>query len=386
VESSTIVRVLHVIKAKGIGGAERHLLTLLPGLRDAGVEVGLVVIATDQAGKFIDPMRSAGIRVHVLDAPRFSVSMGLIRRLENEIKAFRPDLVHTHLIHADLHGQIAARLSRVRGVSSIHSVHDFYRRHPYRYGAKLAGRLAERTIAISRYAADFVVGARIVPRDRARVVSYGIDADGWALPAEQRRRARRGFGIVDDDVVVGMAARLIPGKGHEDVIRALGITARSGHPIRLLIAGEGPARPFLESDSRAVPGERIRFLGFVDDVVRFMNAVDIVCFPTRPSLGEGFGLAALEAMAAARPVVASSVASLPEIVQDGRTGLLVPPERPDALADAFVRLASDPAERRRMGRAARDRAASTFSLDSMVRGTLGVYREAIDARTAGSAS
>jgi glycosyltransferase involved in cell wall biosynthesis len=378
--------VLHVVKVKGIGGAERHLLTLLPGLRNAGVDVGLVVIAIDQAGRFIDPMRGSGIPVHVLDAPRLSVSIGLIRRLENEIKAFRPDLVHTHLIHADLHGQIAARLSGVLGVSSIHSVHDFYRRNPYRYAAKLGGHLAERTIAISRYAADFVVGARIVPRDRARVVSYGIDADGWALPAEQRRKARGGFGIVDDGVVVGMAARLIPGKGHEDAIRALGITARSEHPIRLLIAGEGPARASLESLAVAVPEGRIRFLGFVDDVVRFMNAVDFVCFPTRPSLGEGFGLAALEAMAAARPVVASSVASLPEIVQDGRTGLLVPPERPDALADAFVRLASDSAERRRMGEAGRERAASTFSLDVMVRDTVEIYQEAVDARRAGSPS
>ena len=97
-------------------------------------------------------------------------------------------------------------------------------------------------------------------------------------------------------------------------------------------------------------------------------------------------MAALEAMAAARPVVATSVASLPEMIQNERTGLLVPPERPDALADAFVRLASDSAERRRMGEAGRERAVSTFSLDVMVRRTIAIYQEAVKARRRGSPS
>jgi glycosyltransferase involved in cell wall biosynthesis len=371
------VRVLHVIKAKGIGGAERHLLSLLPALRDAGAEVGLVVIAAERAHLLVEPMRRAGVPVHVVNAPRSPLSIGLLRRLVRQIEGFGPDLVHTHLIHGDVHGQSAARLAGVPGVSSIHSVHDFYRRNPYRLAASFAGRRAVRTIAISRYAGDFIVEAGVVPAERARVVYYGIEPSGWALSDERRLIARRDLGIDESDVVIGLASRLIDGKGHEDAIRGFGSAAASNHALRLLIAGDGPRRPQLESIASSIPGDRIRFAGFVDDVVALMNAVDVVCFPTQPSLGEGFGLAVLEAMAAARPVVATSIASLPEIVVDGKTGVLVRAHDPDGLAAAFLRLASDPGERRSMGAAAKARARSRFSLDEMVRGTVAVYEEAV---------
>jgi glycosyltransferase involved in cell wall biosynthesis len=370
--------VLHIAKVAGIGGAERHLLSLLPALQRTGLQIGMVVIASDQADRFISPLRRSGVDVDVLDAPSKDLSIRLARDLTASIRRLHPDIVHTHLIHADLYGQAAARRLGVRGVASIHSVHDFYRRHPYRFAAKIGGHLASRTIAISRYAAEFIVGAGIVRSDRARIVHYGIDPESWLLSADQRRRARNELGLDEGDVVVGMASRLIAGKGHEDAIRATGLAAESDLRIRLVIAGEGPMRESLEAAARAVPGDRIKFVGFVDDVTRLMNAVDIVCFPTQPSLGEGFGLAALEAMAAARPVVASAVASLPEIVDDGRTGVLVPPQQVGLLADAFLRLAADPAERERMGVAARVRAESTFSIDAMVRGTSDVYEEVLD--------
>jgi glycosyltransferase involved in cell wall biosynthesis len=147
--------------------------------------------------------------------------------------------------------------------------------------------------------------------------------------------------------------------------------------IRLMIAGEGSLREQLEAAAREVPNDRVRLVGFVQDVPRFMSAVDVVCFPTQPSLGEGFGLAALEAMASSRPVVATAVASLPEVVLDGETGLLVPAGDAGALARALGRLAVDKDERLRMGLAGRRRAGSTFSLAAMVQKTNGVYQEAL---------
>jgi glycosyltransferase involved in cell wall biosynthesis len=371
------LRVLHVQKVKGVGGSERHLLSLLPSLRRAGIDAGIVVIASEQAQRFIEPMRLGGVPVQVVSARGSPFSPALLRDLTKLVDHYHPAIVHTHLIHADLHGLAVARRRRVRAVSSIHSAHTFYRREPYRSAMRIAQGFATRTIAISRFAGDYVVDAGVVRAERLRVVPYGIDVSGWLLAPKEREEARRGLGLRPDHVAIGVASRLIDGKGHADVIQAIARLASAVPEIRLVIAGDGPTRVLLESAARQVPGKKIRFEGFVHDVPRFMNAMDVICFPTHPSLGEGFGLAALEAMAASRPVIATSVASLPEVVVDGETGVLVPPGDVGALAAAIEGLAGDPGRRARLGAAAHDRASSTFSLEAMVERTVEVYQEAL---------
>jgi glycosyltransferase involved in cell wall biosynthesis len=143
----------------------------------------------------------------------------------------------------------------------------------------------------------------------------------------------------------------------------------------LLIAGQGPLRAELERQAREL-GANVDFLGFVADIHGFLSACDLLAFPTQPEFGEGFGLAALEAMAAGCPVVATDVASLPQVVgSDREAGVLVDPANVDELADSLVALADDADLRRRMGAGARERAISRFSLDAMVERTLAVYDE-----------
>jgi glycosyltransferase involved in cell wall biosynthesis len=147
----------------------------------------------------------------------------------------------------------------------------------------------------------------------------------------------------------------------------------------LLIAGEGPLRPELERQARRL-GETVRFLGFVREIREFMGACDVLAFPSQPAFGEGFGLAALEGMAAGRPIVATATCSLPEVVASGESGLLVDPENSDELAAALVRLAADSHLRAEMGREAHRRARDVFSLEAMVQRTIAVYDEVGDAR------
>ena len=244
----------------------------------------------------------------------------LVASLCDEMRSYRPDLVHTHLIHADLHGQLAARLVRIPGVSSIHSTHDFYGRQPYRSAATIAGRSARMTIAISNHVQRFLERLHITRPGGVRMVHYGIDASRWPLPAPARARARETLGLRAGDVAVGIASRLVPYKGHDLLLRAHGHAARRAPGLRLLIAGEGPLRGALERQAKAQNGD-VWFLGFVSDIRSFMGACDVVVFPSQPEFGEGFGLAALEAMAAARAVVASAACSLPEVV--GSDGLMI---------------------------------------------------------------
>jgi glycosyltransferase involved in cell wall biosynthesis len=370
------MRALHVQKVSGIGGSERHLLTLLPGLAEAGVEVRMLVAATEQANRFTEPLSSRGIPVKEVRAgPHFNplLAAALIR----EIRGFRPDLVHTHLIHADLHGQPAAALARVTGVSSVHGTPGFYDREPYRTAHRLTGRLAGRTIAISEHVRRFLEERRLSRPERIDVVPYGIDAAQWPLPGVERERVRQELGLAHDDVAVGIASRLIPGKGHAALIDAHAAAVGQDRRLRLLVAGDGPIRAELEHRAARAGDGSVRFLDFVADIRGFMNACDIVAFPTEPALGEGFGLAALEAMASARPVVATAVGSLPELVRPRDTGVLVDPGAIGELAAALVELAGDASLRADMGARAEERARAVFSVEAMVERTLGVYRRGL---------
>jgi glycosyltransferase involved in cell wall biosynthesis len=369
------VKVLHAQKVSGIGGSERHLLSLLPALAEAGIEVRMLVAATGRFDHFTDRLGDLGIPCSIVPAGP-DANPRLVVAVRREIRAFRPTLVHTHLVHADLHGLLAARLTGFPAVSSVHGTPSFYLSEPYRSCRRLAGRWATRTIAISEHVREFVERLRLARPGSVRTVHYGIDASEWPSSDKSRDRARTEVGIASDDVAVGVASRLIPGKGHVELLDACARARRKAPRLRLLVAGDGPLRRELETRSHELDlAERVRFLGFVTDIRAFMGACDVLAFPTQPQLGEGFGLAALEAMASARPVIATRVGSLPEVVSDEATGLLVDPQNVEALAAALVRLAEDADLRERMGEQARIRAQQEFSLERMVERTLGVYGE-----------
>jgi glycosyltransferase involved in cell wall biosynthesis len=217
---------------------------------------------------------------------------------------------------------------------------------------------------------------RLAASDRIRVIHYGIDAEGWARDAPSRTSARASFGIEEQMIVIGIAARLIDGKGHAALIEAVGQAIRADDvPALLLVAGRGDERGRLEALAAAhCPPGRVQFLDFVEDIERLLAACDIVAFPT-DGHGEGFGLTALEAMAGSRPVVATRFASLPEVVEDDVTGLLVAPGSVDELRRALVELAMDPTRRLALGEAGALRARRQFGLRRMASATRAVYNE-----------
>ena len=187
-------------------------------------------------------LRAAGVDTTVKSAGP-DVNPLAVTGLVGEIRRFRPDLVHTHLVHADVHGQLAASVARVVGISSVHGTPEFYGREPYRSAGRMVGRLARRRIAISEYVADFIRRARLAPPDRIRVVPYGIDARLLEGGAESRSDDRAALDLHDSDFAIGIASRLIPGKGHDVLIEAVAAAARESSAVKLLVAGDGPDAP-----------------------------------------------------------------------------------------------------------------------------------------------
>jgi glycosyltransferase involved in cell wall biosynthesis len=367
------MKVLHIQRIGGIGGSERHVLELLPALRERGLEVSFLGLDDTSAaapGTFYDALAERGIPFERLACPR-DVDPLLSRRVRRSVRRVAPDLVHTHLVHADVYGALAVLGSRAALVSTKHN-DDPFRSGRFRHLERLLTRRAALVVCITGALARFnreVVG---LPAEKLRVVHYGLDAPPhpWGPPG--------GPALPDDAPVLVAVCRLVPQKGVDVAIEALA-RIRQRHPdARLVVLGEGPLRGELRAlASRLGVEDAVSLPGRVGDVAWWLRRATVVVHPAR---WEGFGLALLEAMLCSRPIVAAAVSSVPEIVVDGETGHLVPPDDPAAFADGVTALLDDPARSAALGAAGRERARTEFSVTRMAERTVAVYEDA-SART-----
>jgi glycosyltransferase involved in cell wall biosynthesis len=346
------VRVAHIHRIGGIGGSERHLLTLLPALAERGIETVLIGL-DDPRGEpepFYDALHVPAVR---LDNPR-DLDPLLLVRLTRELRRIDPDVVHTHLVHADVYGGAAARLAGAPLVSTKHN-DDPFRVGPFRYVERGLARVSSGIVAITDSLRDFTVERVGIPADKVTTIHYGLDE----LPAAWGENPPDD--VPPDARVVLAVARLVPQKGLDVAVSALK-RVREHHPdVVLVVLGEGPER-------QRLAGDGVHLLGRVPDVAAWLRRANVLVHPAR---WEGFGLALLEAMLASLPVVATRVSSIPEIVVDGETGLLVPADDADALATALLRVLDDPAG---FGAAGLARARAEFSVARMADRTVDFYR------------
>jgi len=359
--------VLHVGKVSGISGSEAHLLTLLPGLRERGWDVRFCLLHEGEPGawEFAERLAASGIRVDQVRLGR-DVDPRAFGRLVNVVRDVKPTLLHTHLVHADAYGLPAGKLARVPVLASTkHGFNPFRDSRAFAVGDRSLGRLVDLHIAISAGLADYLAATEGFDRSAFEIVHYGIAAGPEPPPPPPAPRL----------VCVG---RLVPIKGHGTLLDAIGRARRDVPELTLEIVGDGPLRVELEAHARRLElGESVRFAGRVSPVAPAYERAAVVVVP---SLGEGFGMVALEAAERGRAVVASSVGGLPEIVDDGRTGLLVAPSDAGSLAGAIVDLATDPARAAELGRAGRERSLAEFSLDRCADRTDALYRSALSRR------
>ena len=350
-------------RMRGIGGSERHLLTLLPALAERGADP--VFVGLDDPAWDAEPFyRELGVPAVRVRAPR-DVDPRLLLALRRELQRLRPDVVHTHLVHADVYGALAARATVV---STKHN-DDPFRLGPFRHVERALARRVSRVIAITQALARFTVERVGLPAEKVEVVHYGLDEPppAWA--------ENRPLLLPEGARVLLAISRLTTQKGVDVAVRALAEVRREHADAVLVVLGEGEEREALERLARDLGVAEAVFLpGRAGDVADWLARAELFVHPAR---WEGFGLVLLEAMLVGRPVVASAVSAVPEIVVDGDTGLLVPPDDPAALARALARLLDDRDLAARYGDAGRERARREFSVDRMARRTLEVYDAAV---------
>lgn len=362
------MRVLHVHRVGGIGGSERHLLTLLPALAARGAAVSFLGLDDPRGAPepFYAELERVGIPGSRLRAPR-DLDPALAVRAARVVRTQRPDIVHTHLVHADVYGALAAAAAGAALVSTKHN-DDPFRAGAFRHVERLLAQRAAAVICITDALARFNAERVGIPPGKLVVIHYGLDAPppGWGgNPEVELPEGAR--------VLLGIG-RLAEQKGYETAVRALPQILAAEPGAVLVVLGEGPERARLEALARELGvADAVVLPGRAGDVAAWLERAELFVHPCR---WEGFGLVLLEAMLAGLPVVASEVSAVPEIVAGGETGLLVPPGEPDPLARAVTSVLADAARRAAMGKAGRTRAHERFSVARMAERTLEVYSAA----------
>jgi glycosyltransferase involved in cell wall biosynthesis len=372
------MKIIHVAKVAGIAGSEGHLIQLLPRLRAAGIDARMIVLgaAGHKPGDLIEALRAQGVPADLMPVA-WHIDPGLILRLRDHFRAERPDIVHTHLIHADLHASPAARSAGVpHVVGTRHNTDRFRAWLPFRAINRWLWAQTDRGIAISDAVRKFIYQYEGARPGQVQTIYYGFEPPPDD-PGDAARQAdlRRELAIPPEAPLIGSICRLIEQKGLSYALQAFAQVLQRAPNAHYLIAGDGRLRGELERQVQALGlADRVHFLGWRSDTHAIYEAMDVFL---APSLWEGFGLVLLEAMGHSLPVIGSTAGAIPEIVIDGETGLLAPPADAAALVEPLARLLTDREAARRMGQAGRKRLETTFSVERMVGETIRFYEGVI---------
>lgn len=373
------VRVLHLRASAGFAGPEQGLLRLGVALRQIGVTIKIIVYARLRPERpdvfwVVDEGRRRGLPVE-LWADRAKLPWADVNRLAGEIAAGAFGVLVTHDHKSDLLGYLAARRVRVPWIAVAHG-YDFSlkRMRLYRQIDLWLLRRATRVIAVSDSLREELVGGG-VPRDLVTVVRNGIAVEAFVAGAEERALQWRQRLAHDGGPLIVSVGRLDRQKGFEYLVRAAAEVTRAVPGARFWIVGDGPLREHLARQIQAEGlGHAVRLLAHQQDVSGIMAAGDLVVLA---SLWEPLGNVLLEALALGRPVVATQVGGVPEIVRDRETGRLVPPGDAHGLAGAILALLDDQEEAARLGERGRLRVAREFGADRFAREMDAVYRQAL---------
>jgi glycosyltransferase involved in cell wall biosynthesis len=393
---NTYIKVIHIITRLDMGGsAQNTLLTALnhdPKLysvcliKGSTHESAMTEEETQVVNKQLANAKKQGIQI--VDLP------ALVRRISpfNDIKSFvsifrilrksKPNIVHTHTSKAGILGRLAAWMARVPIIIHTPHGHVFYGHFGRSLSRiflqieKLLGRITHHQIALTPEECNDYLNLSVSHPSNTSVIHSGVDVHRFIEGAKQRTRKRKELGIPRSSIVIGYVGWLITIKGVTYLVSAMAKVLEKYPNSLLILVGKGDDKggeeiKLKEQVERAGLADKVHFLGWRSDMDEIMGCFDIFVLP---SLNEGMGRVLVEAMAARLPIVASSVGGIPDLIKDGKNGLLVPPEDASALEKAISALLEDKAQRKRMGEAGK-KMCRPYSTEAMVEQIDDLYRE-----------
>ena len=369
-------RVLHIVRPVK-GGIKKHLQLLFQGIDRERFTLYLAAPPDEELRHAFQPFIHAFIPVQIAEGWNPGRDWRIISKLGSVLRNEQIDLVHTHGMRAGILGQAAALLAKRPVVATIHNLpiqpgggYDWVR--PLQ--VLLHRQAVHHVIAVSRAIAEQAQARLLVPGKRISVVYNGIVAANYDS-RQQTTVERRLLGIDTDMPVIGAVARLERRKGIRYLIETIPLVESICGQIFTVIVGDGPERHQLQILAGALGVEkRVIFTGFRDDVPGLLQLFDLAAVP---SVQEGLCIFCLEALASGCPVIASAIGGLPEIIEHGKTGLLVSPADPEALAKGIIALLRDRNMAEAMASQGRAMVAERFDRDTMIRKTEAIYEKIV---------
>ena len=359
-----MAKVLYVIDNMEFGGGERGFAQLAGVLKDRYE----ILFACQAGGLLGDRLKQFSVPIRSLDFHR-PVSASRIIRLRGIIREEGVHLVHSMGARADFSARIAARLAGAPVVvSTIAMFVEGYDVPPFKralYGAgnRLSERFCDGFIAVSDAIRKVLVEDHRIPGDKVVRIYNGVELEAFRPGSQNGSQLKRELGFDPEAPVVGTIGRLVYQKAQDVFLQAASLVVQAVPDAQFLIVGEGPLRPRLERMKEDLGLHTCRFAGFRPDIPNMLSIMDVF---TLPSILEGLPRVLIEALALARPVVATSIDGVTEIAQHGVTALLVPPGEPDPVADGIISLLKDQGLANRLGEAGRKLAEERFSLSRTV--------------------
>lgn len=383
--------ILYVITKLELGGAQKHLLDLLANLDRAKFNIFLFTAKEGLLLSDVLAIESLSVQASSFLERPINPLKDILALFEiyNFIKINNIDIVHTHSSKAGILGRFAAKLAKVKVI--VHTVHgwpfnDFqpvFMRYFYIWLEWLSALLSDKLIVVSFFDRAKGLTHYIGSPDKYAVIRYGIDIDGFYASGYTIHNARKELGLGDNDLIVGTVSCFKPQKSPQDFVKLAYLIKGNMPQVKFVLIGDGVLRKRIESLIVQLKlQEQIILLGWRRDIPEILSAIDIFVLT---SLWEGLPIAALEAMACSKPVVATDTGAIREIVQENKTGFLVKPKALKSMAEKLKLLLNDASLRMQFGLNAKNSLDSTFSLERMVGDTQYLYGSLIKCREEESA-
>lgn len=363
------IKILQLLVTMPVGGAEIMVADIATGLDPGRFEV--VTACMGEPGPMGEELQRRGQRVISLglDLKRTG-ALGLVRQVRKLLQEIRPDILHTHLYHANLYGRLAALGLGLSGVvATVHNIYSRVKLHRCLANYLLA-RLADYVLVFSPQVKADVLRYDRVPEARLRMLTPGVRLTQLDS-RESKDACKKSLGV--SGFCLGNVARLEEQKGHEDLLTAVCQVHQQVPDLTLLLVGEGTREAQLRALAQELGlGQVVRFLGTRRDIPEILPALDVFVMPSR---WEGIPLTLLEAMGCGLPVVSTRVGRAPEIIRDGENGRLTPVADPESLAWAILELYQDPGKRQEWGEQARCDVQEKYTLEHFMEQFAAIYLE-----------
>ncbi len=366
--------ILHIIDSLSVGGAEQLIKSLAEHIDQTRFAMHVCCLGVQRGNALQAEFEQMGVPLHIIGAKKF-YGLQPLQQVRRILRDLDVDLVHTHLTSSDVTGRLLGRLAGLPVVSTLHNIPANYDRARFdrRWLQRLTARhAATHLVAVSPTIRQQFIDAWGIPQDQISTIYNAVPMDRYgAIPARPARETGA-------PVVITNIGRLSPQKGQRLLLDAFALVVQQQPAVKLMIVGQGRLEEELNAHAAQLGlNEQVVFTGLRRDIPQVLADSDVFVLS---SLWEGLPVTAVEAMAAARPAIVTDVGGNRDVVEHGRSGVVVPPNDVRALATAMLALATNPEQRVSMGEAARERVRDDFSIGTFTSAHEALYTRLLDAR------